>query len=106
VKPRSVLPHGQTNVPSPAPLEIIGDRWTLLILRDSFRGLRRFNEYRGSLDIASNILSDRLARLVAHDVLRHDATVERGEYRLTDKGRDVSRSSPPCAPGVTDTPKI
>jgi DNA-binding HxlR family transcriptional regulator len=68
-------------------LDIVGDRWTLLILRDSFRGLRHFNEFRKSLGIASNILADRLDKLVANDVLRRDAVVERGEYRLTDKGR-------------------
>jgi DNA-binding HxlR family transcriptional regulator len=70
-------------------LDIVGDRWTLLILRDSFRGLRHFNEFRKSLGIASNVLTERLDKLVTSEVLRHDLTTERGEYRLTNKGRDL-----------------
>ena len=76
-----------------ATLSVIGDRWTLLILRDIFRGVRRFTQLREDLGIAKNILSDRLQKLVDAGVLE---TVEyqqrpvRYEYRLTTKGQDLS----------------
>jgi DNA-binding HxlR family transcriptional regulator len=69
-------------------LEIVGERWTLLIVRDAFYGVRRFSEFRAHLGIPKAVLADRLALLVAEDVFikaptggRHD------EYVLTDKGR-------------------
>jgi HxlR-like helix-turn-helix len=46
-------------------LEAIGDRWTMLIVRDAFLGVRRFDDFQRDLGIARNVLSDRLARLVA-----------------------------------------
>jgi DNA-binding HxlR family transcriptional regulator len=70
-------------------LDVVGDRWTLLILRDAFGGLRHFGEFRASLGIATNILTDRLERLVDSGILRHDLADERPQYRLTDKGRDL-----------------
>ena len=74
-------------------LEVIGDRWSLLILRDSFRGVRRFGDYCDDLGIARNVLADRLDRLVdagiLHRVPYQDRPV-RNEYRLTEKGRDLS----------------
>jgi DNA-binding HxlR family transcriptional regulator len=70
-------------------LDIVGDRWTILILRDSFRGLRHFGEFRASLGISTNILTDRLNKLVTNEILRQDTTGERPQYRLTDKGRDL-----------------
>ncbi|MGI9621512.1 MAG: winged helix-turn-helix transcriptional regulator [Acidimicrobiales bacterium] len=76
-----------------ATLEVIGDRWTMLILRDVFRGVRRFGQLQSDLGIAKNILSDRLQRLVDHGVLEpvpyQDRPV-RNEYRLTAKGADLS----------------
>jgi len=76
-----------------ATLDVIGDRWSLLVLRSIFRGRRRFSEIRDDLGIASNLLSDRLRRLVAHGVLerqRYSERPARFEYRLTDSGRDLS----------------
>ncbi len=74
-------------------LEVIGDRWTLLVLRDAFRGLRRFDQLQADLGVARNILADRLARLVEHGVLekiRYQDRPPRYEYRLTQKGVDLS----------------
>src|SRR5687768_3948636 len=74
-------------------LEIIGDRWTILILRDAFRGVRRFEEIQHDLGIARNVLADRLAKLVEHDVLekrQYQDRPPRFEYRLTAKGIDLS----------------
>jgi DNA-binding HxlR family transcriptional regulator len=74
-------------------LEVIGDRWTLLILRDAFRGVRRFDELQRDLGIARNILTDRLQKLVDHGVLSktpYQSRPVRYEYRLTPKGRDLS----------------
>jgi DNA-binding HxlR family transcriptional regulator len=73
-------------------LEVIGDRWTLLIVRDALRGTRRFEDFRGSLGIAHNVLSDRLSRLTEAGVLeRHlyQRRPARYEYRLTSHGLDL-----------------
>jgi DNA-binding HxlR family transcriptional regulator len=73
-------------------LEIIGDRWTILILRDAFRGVRRFDEIQQDLGIARNILTERLTKLVDHGVLekrKYQDRPARYEYRLTDKGKDL-----------------
>ena len=74
-------------------LEIIGDRWTILILRDAFRGVRRFDEIQQDLGIARNVLADRLSKLVDHGVLEKRPYQDRPvryEYRLTPKGVDLS----------------
>jgi DNA-binding HxlR family transcriptional regulator len=73
-------------------LEIVGERWTLLIVRDAFLGRRRFDEFQQSLGIARNVLTDRLNRLVEEGVLervRYQQRPDRFEYRLTTKGRDL-----------------
>lgn len=70
-------------------LEVIGDWWTLLIVRDAFFGARRFSDFEKSLGVAKNILSARLQHLVDHGIfLRSDVGSEgqRFEYRLTEKG--------------------
>jgi DNA-binding HxlR family transcriptional regulator len=70
-------------------LEIVGERWTLLIIRDAFLGLRRFDEFQESLGIARNVLTDRLNRLVDEGLLervRYSEQPERYEYHLTEKG--------------------
>lgn len=72
-------------------LEVIGDRWTLCVLSEAFNGVRRFADMRDHLGIASNILSNRLARLVRHEVLEQLPYKETGkrtryEYQLTAKG--------------------
>ena len=74
-------------------LEIVGERWTLLIVRDAFRGLRRFDEFQANLGIARNVLTDRLNRLVEEGILErvlYSERPERYEYQLTDKGRDLN----------------
>jgi DNA-binding HxlR family transcriptional regulator len=73
-------------------LEMVGERWTMLILRDVFLGVRRFDDLQQELGIARNVLASRLDGLVAHGILEkvpyQDRPV-RNEYRLTDKGRDL-----------------
>lgn len=74
-------------------LDIVGDPWTLLVVRDVMFGFRRFNDIQERLGIARNTLTDRLATLVDHGVLRKDAyqdNPERFEYHLTPKGRALS----------------
>jgi DNA-binding HxlR family transcriptional regulator len=73
-------------------LEVIGERWTMLIVRDIFLGLRRFDDIQADLGIARNVLAARLERLVETGVLEKAPYQEhplRHEYRLTDKGRDL-----------------
>jgi DNA-binding HxlR family transcriptional regulator len=50
-------------------LEVVGERWTMLIVRDAFYGVRRFNDFQAHLDIPKAVLSDRLAGLVDEDIL-------------------------------------
>jgi len=74
-------------------LEVVGERWTLLIVRDAFLGLRRFDHFQESLGIARNVLTDRLNRLVEEGILervRYTERPERYEYQLTRKGRDLN----------------
>src|SRR5437773_10757508 len=73
-------------------LEVVGERWTLLIIRDVLLGLHRFDQIQKSLGIARNVLTDRLNRLVDEGILervRHRDRPERYEYRLSQKGRDL-----------------
>ena len=73
-------------------LAVIGDRWTLLILRESFLRVRRFDDFQARLGIGRPILADRLQKLVANFVLTKLAYQEhptRYEYRLTPKGLDL-----------------
>ena len=73
-------------------LGIVGDRWTLLVLRDAVLGLHRFEQLLTSLGVASNVLSDRMNRLVAEGILervRYSERPERFEYHLTKKGREL-----------------
>ena len=69
-------------------LEIIGERWTLLIVRDAFYGVRRFSDFRAHLGIPKAVLAERLSLLVAEGVLTKTTTGRRhDEYVLTEKGR-------------------
>ncbi len=73
--------------------EVVGERWTLLVLRDALFGLRRFDEFRPSLGITSNVLADRLDRLCTEGLLErrtYQTRPERHEYLLTGKGRDLA----------------
>jgi DNA-binding HxlR family transcriptional regulator len=75
-------------------LGVVGEKWTLLILREAFYGVRRFDDFHAGLGCARNLLASRLKTLVVHGLLeRVGYTDERGrgrhEYKLTDKGRDL-----------------
>jgi DNA-binding HxlR family transcriptional regulator len=73
-------------------LEIVGDWWTLLVVREAFAGTRRFADFEANLGISKNILTKRLDHLVEHEVLaRVDAGVHgyRFEYELPPKGKDL-----------------
>ncbi len=75
-----------------AALEIVGERWTLLIIRETMLGVHRFDEIQADLGIARNVLQTRLERLVRHGILErqlYQERPERYEYRLTDKGLDL-----------------
>tara|TARA_R110002110_G_scaffold141601_3_gene329534 strand:+ start:150 stop:635 length:486 start_codon:yes stop_codon:yes gene_type:complete len=67
-------------------LSVIGEHWTMMIVRDAFFGLRRFDQFQKSLGIARNVLSDRLKKLVESGVLEKSAGPGHPEYRLTEKG--------------------
>ena len=73
-------------------LGIVGEQWSLLIMRDAFLGVRRFEDFQHHLRIARNILSDRLGKLVEHGILdkrQYSDRPVRSEYRLTSKGIDL-----------------
>jgi DNA-binding HxlR family transcriptional regulator len=75
-----------------AALEIIGERWTMLIIREALLGVHRFDEIQADLGIARNVLQARLERLVEHAILekrRYRERPERYEYHLTEKGLDL-----------------
>ncbi|MEV1204469.1 winged helix-turn-helix transcriptional regulator [Microbispora rosea] len=72
-------------------LDLVGDRWSLLVIRDAMDGARSFTEFQRRTGIARNILADRLRRLIAQGLLaQHTApSGRRQEYVLTDAGRDL-----------------
>jgi len=73
-------------------LEVVGERWTLLVLRDVLQGTRRFDDLVQSLGVARNILSDRLDRLVDHGLLERKPYQDRPprfEYHPTAKGSEL-----------------
>jgi len=73
-------------------LEVLGDRWALMILRDAFDGLRRFSEFQKNLGLAKNILASRLKLLVESGLLALQPASDGSaykEYVLTEKGRSV-----------------
>ena len=73
-------------------LEVVGEWWTLLILRDVFLGVTRFDEFQERLGISRNVLNQRLGHLIEHGVLvkvPYSEHPPRFDYRLTDKGRDL-----------------
>ena len=76
----------------PQALEVMGERWSFMILRASFNGLHHFEEFLSELGIARNILSNRLAKLVEHGILKREPCPDdrrKIEYRLTEKGFDL-----------------
>jgi DNA-binding HxlR family transcriptional regulator len=75
-------------------MAIVGERWTLLVLRETFYGVRRFEDLQRAVGCARNVLSARLARLVEHGILdrvpyRDEGQRERHEYRLSPRGHDL-----------------
>jgi DNA-binding HxlR family transcriptional regulator len=92
---RSIVPAGDLNPEGPMldrAFQVLGDRWTSHVIAAAFMGRRRFNDFQAALGIATNILADRLARLVDLGVLRRElyqARPDRWEYRLTEEGRDL-----------------
>jgi len=73
-------------------LSVIGDRWTLMVLRDCFLGVRRFEEFERRLGITRHVLTDRLKKLVQQGVLikkPYQEKPRREEYRLTEKGMEL-----------------
>src|SRR4051812_16833491 len=80
------------NCPVARTLDIVGERWTLLILRDAFNGVRRFEDFAVSLPIARNVLTDRLRTLVEHGILSREpyqSNPPRYTYRLTPAGMEL-----------------
>lgn len=67
-------------------LSVIGEHWTLLIIRDAFFGVRRFEQFQKELGIARNVLSSRLKKLVQDGILEKSSGPGHADYRLTDKG--------------------
>lgn len=73
-------------------LSIIGDRWTMLVLRDVFSGVRRFEHFQQSLELTRHVLADRLKKLQREGILKrvqYQERPDRYEYRLTEKGLDL-----------------
>lgn len=76
----------------PVALEAMGERWSFMILRAAFNGVRHFDEFAETLGIARNILSNRLSKLVEVGILAREPCADdrrRIEYRLTEKGTDL-----------------
>ena len=87
----SVLDRGRPSSVAQT-LKVIGDRWTFMVIREAFFGIRRFDDLQNKLGIAPNILIDRLDRLVAEGILwrrKYQDLPERYEYPLTEKGKDL-----------------
>src|ERR1700759_818373 len=84
--------YAEKNCSIAKPLAFLGERWTVLILRDLFLGRRRFDEFQSSLGVATNVLSSRLATLTEEGIVerrRYSEHPERFEYVLTEKGKDL-----------------
>ncbi|MBH3312887.1 helix-turn-helix transcriptional regulator, partial [Pseudomonas mosselii] len=87
-----MLDENNQQCPVARALEVIGDRWALLILRDAFDGLRRFSELQKNLGLAKNILASRLKLLVEAELLVQQPASDGSaykEYVLTERGRSV-----------------
>jgi DNA-binding HxlR family transcriptional regulator len=83
---------GKAKCPIARSMDAIGDCWSMLIIRDAMRGLRRFNEFQKNLGLAKNILAARLRALVANGILKTEPASDGSayqEYVLTPKGRGV-----------------
>jgi DNA-binding HxlR family transcriptional regulator len=88
------LRYSSSNCSIARTLGVVGEKWTLLVLREAFYGVRRFDDFQAALGCARNLLSARLKTLVENGLLekqayRDDRGRRRDEYRLADKGRDL-----------------
>ncbi|WP_422125279.1 winged helix-turn-helix transcriptional regulator [Sphingobium arseniciresistens] len=108
----------QAQCPLPLALEMMGERWSFMILRGALTGIRHFEEFQSSLGIARNILANRLTRLVENGIMmRQPMSCDRRkvEYRLTQKGEELAPvmialrqwgerwgSGVPCTPMLAD----
>ncbi len=86
--------YNADNCPIKGTLDVVGEKWTLLVLREAFYGARRFEQFHDRVGCARNLLSERLATLVEHEILvrepyREPGQRQRHEYRLTDKGLEL-----------------
>lgn len=84
------ISHKESGCPVARPLDVIGDGWSLLIIRDVFDGLHRFGELQKNLGVAKNILAARLRNLLEHGILETVPVADGSEYQeyvLTEKGR-------------------
>jgi DNA-binding HxlR family transcriptional regulator len=92
MKMAEALPPDSRECPVARSLEVIGDRWSLMIIRDAFDGIRRFSEFQKGLGVAKNILTSRLKALVEVEVFEirpaSDGSAYK-EYVLTEKGRAI-----------------
>lgn len=73
-------------------MDVLGEQWTMLIVRDAFFGVRNFDDFQKSLGIARNVLATRLAKLVDEGILTRkisETDRRKVEYKLTQKGRDL-----------------
>jgi DNA-binding HxlR family transcriptional regulator len=88
---RGVMSWTDPDCPVARTLDLVGDRWSLLVIRDAMDGARSFTEFQRRTGIARNILTDRLRKLTAHGLLaqRTAPSGRRQEYVLTDAGRDL-----------------
>lgn len=71
---------------------VLGERWTMVIVREAFRGTRRFDDFQQRLGVGRNVLSDRLQALTAEGIftrVRYQEAPDRFEYELTEKGEDL-----------------
>jgi DNA-binding HxlR family transcriptional regulator len=89
-----ILDYDSVNCPIAATLAIVGEKWTFLVLREAFNGVRRFGDMQRRTQMPRQVLSDRLARLVAEGLLARVPYQDEGqraryEYRLTGKGLDL-----------------
>jgi DNA-binding HxlR family transcriptional regulator len=88
----SIPAYAEKNCSIAKPLSFLGERWTVMVLRDLFLGRRRFDDIQASLGVATNVLSARLATLTEEGIVerrRYSEHPERFEYVLTEKGRDL-----------------
>ncbi len=73
-------------------LSVVGDRWTMVVVREAFLGTRRFDDFQRNVEASKNIVADRLKKLVDHSILErrlYEDRPPRFEYRLTEKGREL-----------------